>query len=56
MGEIYLIFSVNGGQLTVNLAPENTYKAIQMDPRTGKQTDLGQIDGGEQAISLSGKE
>lgn len=55
-GEIYLIFSLNGGQVTVNLTPPNIYKAVQMDPRTGKQTDLGPVNGGEQVISLPGKE
>jgi hypothetical protein len=55
-GEIYLIFSLNGGNLTVDLASGSSYKAIQMDPRTGEKTDLGVIDSGKQAISLSGKE
>lgn len=55
-GEIYLIFSLNGGQLGVELAPGAVYKATQMDPRTGMETDLGKISGGRQTISLSGKE
>lgn len=28
-GEFYLIFSLNGGTLTVDLVPRNAYKAIQ---------------------------
>jgi hypothetical protein len=61
-GKIYLIFSLNGGQLTIDLAPGNRkaksriYRVTQMYPRTGKQADLGQVNGGEQAISFSGKE
>ena len=55
-GEIYLVFSLNGGQLTLDLAVGSTYKAVQMDPRTGEHTPLGQVDGGKQTFSLSGKE
>jgi hypothetical protein len=55
-GKFYLIFSLNGGELKVNLASGNTYEAIQMDPRTGQQTGLGRVSGGEQSFSLSGKE
>ena len=55
-GEIYLIFSLNGGQLTADLASGINYKAVQMDPRTGKKADLGQVEGGEQKFSLDGKE
>jgi len=55
-GEIYLIFSLNGGNLILDLAVGSTYKAVQMDPRTGEKTDLGVINGGKQTISLSGKE
>ncbi len=55
-GKIYLIFSLNGGTLKVNLASGNTYKVTQMDPRTGERSDLGEVAGGEQSISVSGKE
>jgi hypothetical protein len=55
-GEIYLIFSLNGGQLTADLASGICYKAVQMDPRTGEQTDLGPMEGGEQTLFLDDKE
>jgi len=55
-GEIHLIFSLNGGPLTVTLAPDSTCTVTQMDPRTGKRTDLGQVDGGAQTVSVSGRE
>jgi len=55
-GEVYLIFSLNGGALTVTLAAGNTYGVTQMDPRTGNRINLGQVAGGEQTISISDKE
>jgi hypothetical protein len=55
-GEVYLIFSLNGGSLTMNLAPSAAYAVTQMDPRTGNRTDRGQVSGGEREIPVSGKE
>lgn len=55
-GHVYLIFSLNGGELTVDLAFGNTYEAIQMDPRTGQRTHLGSVEGGEQSLSLADRE
>jgi len=55
-GEVYLVFSLNGSSLTVHLDPGNTYSVIQMDPRTGERTDLGQVEGGEPSFSVSGEE
>ena len=55
-GEVYLIFSLTGGPLTVTLTPGNAYRATQVDPRTGDQTDLGRVDGGDQTLTVSGKE
>ena len=55
VGEVYLVFSLNGGPVEVTLAT-GSYTAIQMDPRTGEQTDLGQVDGGAQKVTVTGKE
>jgi CubicO group peptidase (beta-lactamase class C family) len=55
-GEAYLVFSLGGGAVTVNLAPGAAYDAIQLDPRTGKRTDLGRVDGGSRGFTLSGPE
>ena len=54
--EAYLVFSLAGGAVTVNLAPGAAYDAIQLDPRTGKRTDLGRVDGGSRGFTLSGPE
>lgn len=55
-GTAYAAFSLAGGPLTIELAAGRTYRAIQLDPRTGQQTELGQVDGGAQTVALSGKE
>ena len=55
-GEIYLIFSLNGGAFTVSLAPGGTYEATQMDPRTGSTTCLGSVSGGKRTLSIAGTE
>jgi hypothetical protein len=56
VGEVYLIFSLNGGALMVTLSSGQTYNATQMDPRTGARTDLGPVEGGTQTLSVSGQE
>jgi hypothetical protein len=54
--EVYLAFSLNGGSLTVNLGPGGPYEVTQLDPRTGVQVGLGRLEGGRQAIAISGSE
>jgi hypothetical protein len=54
-GRVYLIFSLNGGTLTVTLDPGD-YQAIQLDPRTGEQQALGCFSGGRQALLIVGQE
>jgi hypothetical protein len=54
-GEAYMIFSLQGGDLTVTLA-DGDYGVTQLDPRTGKETDLGRVSGGEQALTVAGTE
>jgi hypothetical protein len=55
-GQVYALFSLYGGEIAVTLAEGAAYQATQLDPRTGEQTDLGQVDGGVQAISVAGQE
>lgn len=54
-GEAYMVFSLQGGDLTVTLA-EGDYGVTQLDPRTGKETDLGRLNGGEHVLSVVGSE
>jgi len=51
-GEVYLVFSLNGGSGNITLAPGRTYDVIRLNPRTGERTDLGKVDGGLQIFSL----
>lgn len=51
-GEVYLIFSLLGGPLTVVPLPGQDYQVTRFDPRTGERTDMGTIDGSPQQIAL----
>jgi hypothetical protein len=55
-GEVYLIFTMRGGELTVDLAPGAAYEVTQIDPRTGERQPLGILDGGRRSISVAGRE
>lgn len=50
-GEVYLIYSLNGGTGTVTLAP-GRYSAVRVDPRDGTTLDLGEVAGGAVGFSL----
>ena len=54
--EVYLVFSLNGGQITLNLGKDSKYKVTQIDPRSGEKTELGIIESGECIINVVGKE
>lgn len=56
VGEIYLIFSFNGGQISIDLGKDSMYKATQIDPRNGEKTDLGIVKGNDCIINITGKE
>jgi len=51
-GKRYLVFSLKGGSFTLTLPPGARYYLTHLEPRTGAETDLGQVDGGVQTISL----
>ncbi len=55
-GDVYLVFSLEGGRLWLDLAPGGTYRITQLDPRSGATTDFGQVAGGGQAIDVVGRE
>jgi hypothetical protein len=50
-GEVYLIYSLNGGAGTVTLAP-GTYEVMRIDPRDGTEVHLGHVAGGTQPFTL----
>ena len=50
-GEVYVVFSLNCGAITVTLA-DGTYQVTQVDPRSGEETGRGQVAGGAQTISV----
>jgi hypothetical protein len=50
--EVYLIFSVLGGPLTVVPQPGQDYQVTRIDPRTGERFDLGGVDGQPHEIAL----
>jgi hypothetical protein len=51
-GEVYLIFSLLGGPLTVVPAPSQEYQVTRIDVRSGERVELGCIDGSVQEIVL----
>lgn len=55
-GEIYLVFSLLGGQISLSLPPDGAYRFTQMDPRTGVRTPLGTWPGGRATVSIEGQE
>jgi hypothetical protein len=56
ISEVYLVFSLNGGQTTLYLSKDSKYKVTQIDPRSGEKTELGIIESGECIINVIGKE
>jgi hypothetical protein len=55
-GEVYLVFSLLGGPMVLNLAAGQRYSLTQIDPRTGESTPLGEVDGGTQSITVDGRQ
>lgn len=55
-GEYYLVFSLNGGALALDLAEGAGYEATQIDPRTGERRSLGSVGAGRQSIDIAGRE
>jgi hypothetical protein len=51
--EVYLVFSLNGGPVTLHLSG-GRYRLTQVDPYSGERTALGEVDGGTQSVSVSG--
>jgi hypothetical protein len=51
-GEVYLIFSLQGGSGYVILMQDRIYDVIRLNPKTGEQTNLGKVAGGTQTFSL----
>ena len=56
ISKLYLVFSLNGGQITLYLDEGSKYRVTQIDPRSGAKTYLGIIKGDECIISVIGKE
>lgn len=56
ISEVYLVFSLNGGQIKLNLCKDFRYRATQIDPGNGEKTDLGILEGGECIINVITKE
>jgi len=50
-GEAYLVYALDGGQGTMQLAP-GTYKAMQLNPRDGSTHTLGEVRGGTVSFML----
>lgn len=50
-GEAYLVYSLNGGDGTIQLAP-GTYAVTQLNPRDGSARTLGPVTGGTAAFTL----
>ena len=44
------------GVIQIVMPPGGAYDATHLDPRTGTQLDLGQVDGGKQSVAISGHE
>ena len=55
-GEVYLVYSLYGGELEISLASGAEYKVEQMDTRTGIRADLGKVEGGKQTVVIAGKD
>lgn len=52
-GEIYIVFSANGGPIELYLEPGAPYRAERMDPRTGRRCGLGVVGGSPQTESTA---
>jgi hypothetical protein len=52
-GEAYLVYSLKGGDGTVQLAP-GTYEVTQLNPRDGSTRALGEVTGGTVPFTLPG--
>lgn len=54
-GQHYVIFSLHGGAIALELQAGGRYALTQLDPRTGALTALGEADGGAQSVTLNGE-
>ena len=50
--EIYLVFSTYGDKLEINLGGRGRYQVKRLNPRTGREDDLGLVDGGIRELNL----
>jgi hypothetical protein len=50
-GEAYLVYSLDGGNGTIQLAP-GTYEVTQLNPRDGSTRTLGEVTGGTVPFTL----
>jgi hypothetical protein len=55
-GAYYVVYSLHGGELSLDLQPEIRYDLTQLDPRTGEEVALGRVDGGTCKVTLSGRD
>ncbi len=55
-GECYVIFSLHGGPLTLDLLPGASYGVTQVDPRTGERQHCGLLKGGRRNIVVGPRE
>jgi len=55
-GEVYLVFSLLGGPVALDLAAGRRYAVTQIDPRSGERTPLGEVEGGMQSITVNGRQ
>lgn len=54
--EVYLVFSLNGGQITLYLSEDSRYRATQINPRNAEKSELGILEGGKCIINIVTKE
>lgn len=55
-GERYLVFSLHGGTLSLDLQAGTRYYLTHLDPRTGEERYLGLVGGGECVVTLPARE
>jgi hypothetical protein len=54
-GHDYVIFSLHGGAIAVDLQAGQRYALTQLDPLTGERSALGEVDGGHRSVTLHGE-
>lgn len=54
-GQHYLVFSLHGGPVALDLQAGSRYALTQLDPATGDRTPLGEVDGGRHTVTLTGE-